>query len=479
MRAALVLTALLLLVGCGEGATSAATFTEPGAQMFTLAGGGPAAPTEGAPARSAKLAPTVVGTTSDGDALFADLRSFTTTTVWRVDPTGRLRRVAAVRLDGRPVGILRGTFAPDGTLVGFDEDDRLLRVAPDGAARVVARFDVADDVSLAADGGYLVASKRRALKVTPEGRVSTLLDVRTGAFVLHVAEAPGGGLVYTRFATPRLFFSTQAPLTSPVRPATGSALLVTPQGFVVSDGHDEVALLARGRAPVTLSYAGGRLEGEGGAPGRTALGTDSFAVAPDGTLLAASDGGIDVIVPPGAQRPVAAIADATLARFAATGAVQITSRIAGEGRVELRDGGRVVASATGPVGVGASTITLPGRPPEGRLILRVTIDGVVRSERSVVTLRTLPLRVARSLADDATSSEGDDTRSVGNRLGRCARISATRVDCQLIEFDILIDDRGRSTNVGPGCTGRLSVRVTAGELRVVSLKGGCRLPDKG
>ena len=181
---------------------------------------------------------------------------------------------------------------------------------------------------------------------------------------------------------------------------------------------------------------------------------------------------IRIIVPPGTSRPLAAIRTATLASLRA-GRVAITTTFAGTATLEVRSrAGRRVARIQAPIAAGETELVLPARPPAGDLRLRLIVrDGAGHtaiSRAAVTTERTLSLqragRLVRAVIDN--DSEVDEGGGFWTEMRRCRRVSATRIDCQLIAVEGFVGQPEKRR-----CTEVAIVRLRADGARMVRRAG--------
>lgn len=220
---------------------------------------------------------------------------------------------------------------PDGTLVVADRrGNRLLRRAPDGVVSVWLPLPEPRDLAHAADGALYVAAAERIVRVAPGGATRDV--ARLPAVVLAVATGPGG----------TLYAAEDGVRIHRVDPDTGALTLVAGTGERGDGGDGGPATAARfdgvhgllprtdGRLLVADSGNGRIREVRDGTIRTVADGLDlpsALLPAPDGGAFVAGfgDGEIRHLAADGRLTPYARVDAPAGMDLAADGAVYVTS----------------------------------------------------------------------------------------------------------------------------------------------------------
>jgi hypothetical protein len=464
--------ALVLLLGLPSVACATGLLADPGARVFTIAGGGSRDVREGLLATRASLpyapeAPAAV--LPDGRIAIpdSDPTLFQGGSPFVVGLDGRIHMLPPI-VDRSRWDAAMVAGQPDGSLVAVRYDEQVLyRLAAGRAAwerwfamRSVPGWDRRHDEVYAIGGlpdGVVLATTRGVLRLVDGQAMALPID-----YADELALMPDGGLALFDSLEPGTAWI--GALTGPFTPIT----LHRPRerdleyGFAaLADGtliRADVVLQQLDRTGTLVGEAGlrpGLGPGDGGRPvtaavnypnGVAGLGSalvldeDSFGGArsaldrgaergPRGGLIV-DDGDsreLRVVVPPGpVERTYAAITASTFASIR-SGRVDIVSTSAGTALLTVRHGRDVVARVGAPVQAGAATLSLPHALPRGNFHLTLAVhaaDGTVALGRlALTTRRRLTMRRARRMAGQV---------EIGARV-RCGRLNATRVDCKLAE----------------------------------------------
>jgi NHL repeat len=380
---------------------------------------------DGGPAVGAGMEPTGLALLPDGSLLVADRRNHR---VRRVDAAGRISTLA-------------GTGAAGDT--------------GDGGPATQARLTAPERLSAYPDGSYLVATGRDVLRVRHvdvTGRISTVLG-------------PG------RARTRRRCDDGRAPALSLRVPLDdNNDIAAEPDGSFLITGAslgEDAGLVAGGVLRVVGSIASPVLCAAGADPARpdgrdlyvagrpvreafTRFPASQVAVAPDGGVVLnyGSYSTQLTVIASASQRLASALAPATVSAVF-TDHVVIASTQPATARVRVVREGRVVTEASGPIGVGETTLALARRLTRGvhRLELTVTTaDGRTATDRLRVLGRPfIAIRFAKRLIKrefyDVAIGEG--TGSI--RTSRCRHQGGRRVRCvATTNYD---DGKGRRREV--------------------------------
>jgi hypothetical protein len=465
----------VLLVLLAAPATSIAQppFLGPDARVFTLAGGGSAAPRDGLPATRADLG-------RHGLRGLAALPDGSVALVTRAGLPLLVAPDARIRLLPRPPGaVAELAAAPDGTLLAATSD-AILRL-PAGAvawteALRLPRRVVVQSLDALVDGFVFVDLRGDLRRVDAGGAIADV-PAPAGRVAEEVAALPGGGFAYTAVddyvgEDERIVV---VPTSGPARTLATRRRLGSSTDFAaLPDGtfvraRESLELLDRaGRMTSRIGWQAPLGYGEGGPaahvllaePTRLALAADGALVVDDIASSAAGPadrwaflppGGalvtgelrrrfrttvVRILAPAGAARPLVAVAPSTFETLK-VGRIGYVTTFAGHATAVVRRRGRVVATVEADVFAGVGELVRPGAPPRGDLsvTLRVTApDGTAADARlGVTTNRRLTVARARRTIRQFTRIFDGELFGGGIRAGRCVRLGERRIACEEVE----------------------------------------------
>jgi hypothetical protein len=497
-------TALALALTAGAAAftsrppgASAATYSDPGAILYTIAGLGTVAPRDGMPAASARLAPCGLAALPDASLVVGDCAS-NPAALWRIDGAGMLHAIPT------PPGLV--TFAADqaGGVYVLDSRNRVIHLAP--ATWAASTVAVTSSIrGFNTSYGVLAAAAAGSALVSDGAHV---WDVSAGAPARALA-GPGGtalavlsdGAVASAERGYGVRRTTPAGATTLVWPSQALrdyALATAPSGellaadwYLSSYAPDPQALYGHisaiapdgTRTPLAGQAPGlGNGDGQPGTALRSRLGGESRLTAvtgvADGTL-AFTDTGVRLLAPADSPRPLAALSPAAYAG-ARTGRIAYTTTLAGRTHLELSRGGTVVrrVDATAAPGVNALAFAPPA---SGDYVMTLTVtaaDGRTAAARAAVSTGTrLPLRRGRKLIADyvAQTEQGDGGLGGGEEVYGCRSVGPLRVDCRRRSYTYMatsLQPTAQYRTHHGRCDARLSERLRPDGLDMVRLS--CR-----
>ena len=444
--AALLASVGLLLVTAGP--AGAVTTAGPDDIEYTVAGGGTGSPRGGLATNAGFGEICCVAASADGGFFVG-----TGDTVYRVSPSGTIA----------PAGVGGGQIAatPDGGYVvvsAVDVGGGITFVAGDGARHDVTTLpDGSPNVSGVAalgDGSVLVISSDsdKVFRVWPDGTGSEV-PLRLSGLVGPIAALPDGRFVVSanRRSGPNAIYTAALDGTAhPLAAMNASALAAGPDGAVAAvTGHAVSRIAGDGSTATVLSRPGSQaqfFDVTGDPASRLPLSGSVYdvAISPDGTLLVVTQGSrgpsVRAVVPLGSSRLAVAFPKETLPALRRR---IVRYRVTRAARVELdafttrrKHAAHVHAAAH----AGVNTLRLSrklGADVYG-LKLTATAGPAAASDHLVAIVGgVLPVSVAR---DEVTAAQprpfphGADFTTV-TYVDRCARMSATRVDCSWYSQD--------------------------------------------
>ena len=516
-RRAVLITAMLLC--CAPSARAAEpgyVLPPPNAPIFTVAGGGTAAPAIGLPATEVRLYPREAVFLPDGRIIVRHARFSGSGRLVAVDTDGRIAALPAFPqrpvvndLLGNPVpvDVYDIDLEPDGgVLAAVSGEPSVLRLGPAGWTPVKVPSGV---VSIAAlpDGGILALTDGIAWWLTRDGAVVAHRALPDGAngsreFTQSVTPLPNGG-----FVAGSIGGDIYAVLSRPNRPFRRLARLGgddvgfddLPDGSLLA-AHGPVirlSLAADTRAPI---YGGQPAigPGDGGPSNQALLAAAGVNTGASGTVLVSEPNGLrhdrplaigafrnsghiatDVstldsaqtagtlrwIGPPPLSRLFAAIGPTVYQRLAA-GRVPVVTTAAAAIRVTVRTGRGIVADQRAAIPAGTHEIDLARRLPQAeyRIALTATNGSQIATYRlGVSTLRVLQVRdaVAAVRREIRGDGDGDGGGGVFFEAKNCRRTGARRVACTYVAVSWGPD---HSTT---RCAGTVSAYLRADGIRVV------------
>jgi hypothetical protein len=274
---------------------------------------------------------------------------------------------------------------------------------------------------------------------------------------------------------------------------TGDAPLAvapTPDGRVVIAYRDRLLIVGSTGFARAVTGREGLGDGAGGKARDAALRPQDVATAADGTVLVSDAAGplsnpfelIELkLLALGGRAPAAwGAIDRKSYRGLGRGTIVVRSSISGRATVTVLRGRRTVARSRNAIQPGSSVFHLRSAPPRGVYSIRLDVDGPLGAftdRTTIATLRRLSVARARRVAMETVEDdhEGDDGGYVYTAIGRCARVTTTRVDCRLVSVYVGYDENGEVIGSSEECVGRLAVSLAADGVHTRGLDG-CRLP---
>jgi hypothetical protein len=361
----------------------------------------------------------------DRSLLFTDVGNHR---IRRIDASGTIATVAG----SGPVG---SVFPPFGG---------------DGGPAVAAQLYAPHDVLAMSDGGFLVSDTghARVRRVTSDGTIFTIAGNGDSN-----GKGDGGPATLA-----------SVPMPSGLATLPGGELAIADGWRVRRVGHDRTISTLVNLAPLAR-----RAARRGDFAGRTApYGLGGLAVTTEGGLAMAA-GHLYYLAPPHTARTLLALRDARVSERKVT--VEFDATQPGSVRVEVKRGGRRIASAADNIQAGRRIIRVAGRFARRTHTVAVTLTGsagaTARDAVSLYTSRVLPMRSIRQgkfrwALEEAASGEAGDT----GELGRCHRQTARRIDCLI-----------RDVEDGGGCWAVLAVTLKRSGV-VFYRPYGCRSTSK-
>jgi hypothetical protein len=310
---------------------------------------------------------------------------------------------------------------PDGTMTTAAGNGDFSGFTGEGGPAVAATLPYPRDIASTPDGSFIVISRTRVLRVTPDGTIRALAGDDSIA-----RRCRAGTAFATRFAWPTGVEALRDGSFVVADGELGCLLRVSPTGVVtVLAGRGPAFSVPDAWRSGELSRAGVFWGDGGGAHLAMLRGTSDVVGDPLGWLLMLDGARVAMLAPYGARRLGVAI----------RGGERVGSRLryvataAGRATLEALRGQHTLATTRSRTRPGTNVIRLPEVGIGlGRLVLRVrAIDGGAdRDELGVVLGGQLPIRLARRvLASSPTFSDPDANYYVD----RCKRMARRRVDC--------------------------------------------------